>query len=230
MTPSITIQYWPLRARASGLFQMLAEGGIDYEHETNLDSMTSALFAPDDCTFTALLPPILIDRSGETTVTFSQTIPIFQYLGEKYGFNKGIPEVKQVALQYMHDLNDLHIEMSHQAAVDLKAGLDVSNLQAYLSGDRYKKHLKSIDRCIQGPFYFGEDPTYVDFAVLRYGTEAQKYSCLLDCLERVTWWKEVTLLIDCSVVSSHTRTAPPAVPCATYTSDSFPTNQNFIEP
>jgi hypothetical protein len=32
MTPSILIQYWPLCARASGLFQMLAAGGIDYEH------------------------------------------------------------------------------------------------------------------------------------------------------------------------------------------------------
>ena len=178
MTPSITIQYWPLRARASGLFQMLAEGGIEYEHETNLGNMNSVLFAPDDCPFTTLLPPILIDRSGETTVTLSQTIPIFQYLGEKYGFNKGIPEVKQVALQYMHDLNDLHIEMSHQAAVDLKAGVDILNLQAYLTGDRYKKHLGSINRCIQGPFYFGEEPTYVDFAVLRYDAKAQNCSCL----------------------------------------------------
>jgi glutathione S-transferase len=138
--------------------------------------MTGALFAPEDGTFTALLPPILVDRSGETTVTFSQTIPIFQYLGEKYGFNKGIPEVKQVALQYMHDLNDLHIEMSHHAAVDLKVGVDVSNLQAYLTGVRYKKHLMSIGRCIQGPFYFGEGPTYIDFAVLRYDTEAQRRS------------------------------------------------------
>eukprot|EP00980_Cylindrotheca_fusiformis_P019431 scaffold6708_cov134-Cylindrotheca_fusiformis.AAC.1 len=40
----ITIQYWPILARSSGLFRMCAEAGIPVTHLTSKDDMNAALF------------------------------------------------------------------------------------------------------------------------------------------------------------------------------------------
>ena len=159
----ITIKYWPIRARASGLFRMLAEANIEYEHISDQGSMGCALWG--DATSTNLAPPIVVDN--ETSLMLSQAVPCHSYIGNKYGFNNGIT-VQEVAHQYINDLSDLHSDMAEKAIADRKAN-SISNLQEYLTSDRYKNHLKAINRCIQGSdLYFGENPTYVDFAVCSY--------------------------------------------------------------
>lgn len=159
---SLTIKYWPLRARASGLFRMLAEANVEYEHMTDQKSMGCSLWGAET---TNLAPPILVDH--EAKLTLSQTIPLHAYIGNKYGFNKGI-NVPELALQYAFDLEDLLSEIRDSASKDQTTDSGVSELKAYLTGDRYKNHLRCIDRCIKGPYYFGEDYTYVDFLACCY--------------------------------------------------------------
>jgi glutathione S-transferase len=155
----IVIQYWSIMARASGLFRMCAEAGVEWKHIASREEMGAALFGAKSSN---LAPPILQDGD----VILSQAVPCHQYLGNKFGFNKDIP-VPEVALQYMEDLSDLHSQMA-DASMEGKATNDVHALQKYLTGDRYKYHLGAINRSIKGPFYFGDNPTYVDFAVCSY--------------------------------------------------------------
>lgn len=154
----IVIQYWPMLARASGLFRMCAEAGATWEHKTDAKAMGCVMFGAEDSK--NLAPPVVIDGQ----VTISQGIACHVYLGNKFGLNKNIP-YPELALQYMHDLDDLHNEMK---GAFMKGKDDVIDLKEYLTGDRYKKHMSAIDRQIKGPFYFGDEPTYVDFIAVSY--------------------------------------------------------------
>jgi hypothetical protein len=150
----ITIHYWPMLARASGLFRMCAEADVEWEHATDAKQMNYALAG---ALTSNLAPPII--RDGQ--VTISQGIACHTYLGNKFGFDKDIP-FPELALQYMNDLNDVHDGMA-AAYTKGEAAKDVKDLQEYIEGDRYKIHLATINRQIKGPFYFGNEPTYVDF-------------------------------------------------------------------
>merc|ERR1711900_150990 len=78
---------------------------------------------------------------------FSQTAVIIKYLAEKLSL---LPESKTnqvLAEQYLGDLMDLFNEM-------LKA--------AY---QRQQVFCQLIDRQMKGPYYFGEKPCYVDYAL-----------------------------------------------------------------
>ena len=155
----LQIKYWGLLGRASGLFRMLEESGVEYEYIQDRTLMNCALFGAES---TNLAPPIITD--GEVSV--SQAPACFQYLGNKLGFNEGI-DVPEVAMQYILDLNDLFSDMQ-QANSKGRDNKDVVALQAYMTGDRYKHHLEAINRSIKGPYYFGDKPTYVDFATTSY--------------------------------------------------------------
>ena len=141
-------------ARASGLFRMCAEAGIEWELVTDTQKEDSALFGASTLN---LAPPIIKDDQ----MTLSQSVACHTYLGGKLGFDKGIP-LPELALQYILDLDDLHNELKG-AAIAGVVSKDVKALREYLEGDRYKTHLATINRQIKGPFYFGNDPTYVDF-------------------------------------------------------------------
>eukprot|EP00977_Amphora_coffeiformis_P006107 scaffold1323_cov160-Amphora_coffeaeformis.AAC.12 len=160
--PEITIMYWPFLGRASGLFRMLEEANIEYEHVSDVGQMCFAISSDDETT--NLAPPIILDMNKGLTI--SQAVACHSYIGNKYGFDKGIT-VTQVAMQYMLDLDDLHNELLYRALKDRKEKT-VTELQKYVTGNRYKNHLKAINRSIRGPFYFGQHPTYVDFAVCSY--------------------------------------------------------------
>lgn len=153
----IVIHYWPMLARASGLIRMCAEAGVAWEHKTEMKEFGCALFGADS---ENLAPPIITD--GE--VTISQSIACHVYLGNKFGFNKNIP-YPELALQYMLDLDDLHNEMK---GAYMKGADDIKDLKEYLTGDRYKNHLSAVNRQIKGPYYFGNDPTYLDFMAVSY--------------------------------------------------------------
>lgn len=152
---AIVIKYWPILARGRGLFQMCIETDQAFEHHTDMKEFGAALFGAET---TNLAPPIIID--GDVTV--SQSTATHVYLGKKLGFTVGIdtPGAEARALQYMQDLNDMHTEMTKAA---FASKTDVKDIQEYLTGKRYKQHLEAIDRSIVGPFYFGAEPSYVDF-------------------------------------------------------------------
>jgi glutathione S-transferase len=158
-TPVLKIKYWKILGRASGLFRMCLEAGVDFEHTTEAADMGCAFFGAETGN---LAPPVIEDG----TIVISQAVACHQYLGNKFGFNKNI-EVPELAVQFISDLSDLHREMGEKAAAGADSN-DVKVLQEYLTGDRYKNHLRAIERCIQGPFFFGEEMTYVDFATASF--------------------------------------------------------------
>jgi len=157
-------------ARASGLFRMCAESGTQWRHDTTIVKEMAVLLQPKDqdngssTNDTNLAPPIIVDES--TGIVLSQSIPSHIYLGNKFGFNKNIP-YPELALQYMHDLNDLHDEMK-AAFLKSESTCSLHSLKDYLLGQRYQRHLEAIDRQIKGPYYFGDMPTYVDFMAASY--------------------------------------------------------------
>ena len=152
---TITIKYWPILARGSGLYRMMAEKGQDFEVINDMNQFGCALFGAET---TNLAPPILVD--GELTI--SQSVPCHLYLGRKLGYDAGI-DVPEVAIQYMEDLNDLHTELNRAANPSGSAADDVAELKELITGGRFLKILCAINRSIKGPYYFGAEPTYVDF-------------------------------------------------------------------
>ena len=159
MSSPIIIKYWPILARGRGLFQMCAEAGVPFEHDTDMKGFGAALFGAES---TNLAPPIIIDGD----LTLSQSTATHQYLGKKFGLTSGIdsPGREALALQYMSDMNDLHSELVQKAmAGRLATPPDVAALQEYITGSRYKAFLAAINRAIAGPFFFGAEPTYVDY-------------------------------------------------------------------
>jgi glutathione S-transferase len=159
MVSVIKIKYWNILAKASGLFRMCLEAGAEFEHITTASDMGCAFLGAETSN---LAPPVVEDGK----IVISQTVACHQYLGNKFGFHKNI-EVPELAIQYMADLSDLHDEMAGKASAG-ESKNDVKALQEYLTGDRYKSHLRAIERSIKGPFYFGEEMTYVDFATTSY--------------------------------------------------------------
>ena len=152
---AILIKYWGIRARSRGLFQMCLEKGQPFEHQTDMADMGCAFFGAES---TNLAPPVLVDGD----LTLSQSVAVYTYLGKKLGFTAGIdgPRSEARALQYMEDLNELHTELSQKA---FASKTDVVALQTYLVDKRYKARLQAIDRAISGDFFFGSEPSYVDF-------------------------------------------------------------------
>jgi len=163
--PVFTIYYWPFKARASGLFRMLVESDVSFEHLTDRGAMPCALWGQSS---TNLAPPIIVDHQAASgkSLTLSQAVPCHAYIGTKLGLDKGI-DVPEIAQQYMQDWSDWHSELAEKAVADRKDN-GISALKQHIMSDRYKMHLQAINRSIKGPYYFGETPTYVDFALCSY--------------------------------------------------------------
>ena len=62
MSSPIIIKYWPILARGRGLFQMCAEAGVPFEHDTDMKGFGAALFGAES---TNLAPPIIIFCNGK---------------------------------------------------------------------------------------------------------------------------------------------------------------------
>ena len=154
-TATVVIKYWGILARARGLFQMCLEKDQPFEHRTEMAGMGCAFFGAES---TNLAPPVLVDGD----LTLSQSVACYTYLGKKLGFTSGIdgPRSEARALQYMEDLNELHTEITQKA---FASKTDVAALQTYLGDKRYKARLQAINRAVSGEFFFGSEPSYVDF-------------------------------------------------------------------
>lgn len=150
---SLKVYYWPMAGRAGSVFRMLEHSGIPYEHKSTypeIAEMASAFGAATD----TFAPPIIVD--GDITVSQSTACSI--YVGQKCNLcpPEGVNGAK--VFQYMADLVDFY-ENGLGAAKD-KGGAE---LKKFLEGSRFQAFTANIERAIQGPFYFGESPCYVDF-------------------------------------------------------------------
>ena len=82
MSSPIIIKYWPILARGRGLFQMCAEAGVPFEHDTDMKGFGAALFGAES---TNLAPPIIID-GDDGSVHLRPQSDIEQAFAEKVKF------------------------------------------------------------------------------------------------------------------------------------------------
>lgn len=93
-----------------------------------------------------------------------QSIAMSTYIGKKVGLNAGVDEDK--ALQFMLDLEDVWTEYGKAATAGLpalKTFLQGAPSEDDRSSGRFALWLAHLEASIQGPFYFGEQMSYVDF-------------------------------------------------------------------
>lgn len=161
------VYYWGgMFGRAGATLRMLEEAGAPYEVVS--DFMPLGLFSAFGADATDnFAPPLIVD--GDEHI--SQSTACAMHVGNKHGLNKGIANPAK-ALQFMGDLIDLF-----ENGIAASQGKGGAALKAFLEGDRLPKILGNIERSIQGAFYFGAAPTYVDFLLC----------CLMD-------WTDATVL------------------------------------
>lgn len=152
----VKIYYWPMHGRAGALFRMLEHAGIKYEHISDFQAIASkgSAWKGSGKTFA---PPIVVDGKYE----ISQSTATCLYIGKKAGLiPKGFDECK--ANQYMGDIVDVFENNLG------KSNEDGATLKAFLTGERWEKLMSNIERSIMGPYYFGGEPSAVDFFLLAH--------------------------------------------------------------
>lgn len=154
----VKIYYWGgMFGRAAALIRILEEAGAPYEVIS--DFMPLGLFSAFGADATDnFAPPLIVD--GDECI--SQSTACAMHVGNKHGLNKGIANPAK-AVQFMADLVDLF-----EIGIAGAQGKGGAALKAFLEGDRLPKILGNIERSIQGPFYFGVSPTYVDFLLCHF--------------------------------------------------------------
>jgi hypothetical protein len=152
----IKVFYWPIQARGASLFRMLEHTGTPYEYISDKGEMAKVCssFGAQGTTFA---PPVLVD--GEYVI--SQSVASCLYLGNKLGL---VPPGYDVfkAAQFCADIVDT-----------FEGGLGSLNedgpaLHSYVTGSRWASQMSNIDRSIVGPYYFGAEPSAVDFFLLQH--------------------------------------------------------------
>jgi len=150
----VKIYYWPFLGRAGAPIRMLAEAGVEFEHVSEMGEMAGkcAAFGSEAGT---IAPPIFED--GDYIV--SQSTAVTMHVGAKYGFD--VPDAPK-ANQIMEDIKDLFENGLTKNCSDAKT------LKAYLEGadgkpGRFTVFAGAIERNVQGPYFFGDKMTYVDF-------------------------------------------------------------------
>jgi len=171
---SITLYYWPVHARCGALVAMLEEKGVAYEHVADKAKMPCAAFGAADSVNIA--PPVIKD--GDKLI--SQSTACTMYLGKRLGFDKGVDDC--LALQYLCDIVDWSengIGKNNEDAFSLKKYMDGVDGQP----SRFSIFAGCVERNIQGPYFFGAEPSYVDFFLLQHMDWRQD---LFDKLQAVT--------------------------------------------
>mmetsp|Transcript_143185 Transcript_143185/g.249714 ORF Transcript_143185/g.249714 Transcript_143185/m.249714 type:complete len:232 (+) Transcript_143185:1-696(+) len=155
-TDKITLYYWPMHFRCGALVYMMEQAGVPYEHVSD-----KALMATKATVFGAeagvnIAPPIL-DDGGKL---ISQSTACTMYLGKKLGFDKGVDDC--LAVQYLCDIVDWC-----EGGIG-KNNEDAASLKKYLEGGRFAAMGGCVERNIKGPYFFGEEPSFVDFFLLQH--------------------------------------------------------------
>lgn len=156
----VTLYYWPAFARAGALIRMLEEKGVPYEHKSSKEEMAAKATA-FGASGVNIAPPIIED--GGTII--SQSVACTMYLGKRLGFDKGADPC--LSVQYLLDIVDLI-----EGGVG-KNNEDASLLKKFMEGDggtpsRWSVLAGTIERNIRGPYFFGAEPSYVDFFLLQH--------------------------------------------------------------
>jgi len=102
----LTVYYWPMWGRAGHVFWMLDEAEYPYVHvsdKEHIAEVASAFGAMND----TFAPPIVKDGD----FLLSQSVALAIYLGEKLGFDHGVPDNFK-AMQHLSDLLDFFNEAS----------------------------------------------------------------------------------------------------------------------
>lgn len=154
--PTIKVYYWPFLARGAALVRMLEHTSTPYEYISDKAKFTEvcSLFGGET---TSLAPPVVVD--GDYMV--SQSTASCLYLGKKLGLTPvAYDDFK--AMQFCVDIVD-----AFEGNLG-KKNEDGPTLKEFLSGSRWSSLMSNIERSIQGPFYFGEEPSAVDFFLLQH--------------------------------------------------------------
>eukprot|EP00038_Savillea_parva_P014111 m.214277 g.214277 ORF g.214277 m.214277 type:complete len:767 (+) comp27087_c0_seq1:91-2391(+) len=182
LTPTLTdkvedkvfVYHGPTYGHAGAVFRMLEEAHVSYHHFSEpheIKVMASKLGAAS----TVYEPPIIVD--GPHMV--SGSIPTCVYIGRRCGFAPSESNEPR-ALQFMQDVQRLLVDemvqrAKHGGAASLLAFLegrppnetsDNVNAAGKTTTDTespFSVLATTIERQIQGPFVFGERPTYADF-------------------------------------------------------------------
>jgi len=152
----IKVYYWPFLVRGGALVRMLEHMATPYEYISDKAEMAkvSSTWGAKGTTFA---PPVIVD--GEYII--SQSIATCLYLGNKLGLTPaGYDAFK--AYQFCADCVDT-----------FENGLGKNNedgptLKRYVEGDRWAALMGNIERSIVGPYYFGAEPSAVDFFLLQH--------------------------------------------------------------
>ena len=151
MAAMLKVYYWPMLARGAPLVRMLEHTGTAYEYisdPSRFAEVCSNKGAQGNC----FAPPVIVD--GDTII--SQSTAATAYLGNKLGLTPpGFDQFK--AMQFMADIVDT-----------FEGNLGKHNeqgpaLKKFLEGDRFKALMGNLERGIVGPYYFGAEPSCVDF-------------------------------------------------------------------
>ena len=155
MAAPLTVYYWPMFGRGGPVCRMLEHAGIAYVHKSEFPEIASLCSAFGASTDT-FAPPVVVD--GE--LTLSQSVPCAIYIGRKCGLcpPEGTEDAK--SFQHLMDIIDFY-----EIGIDGAKGKGGAALKQFLEGDRFVKQKANIERGIQGPFYYGEKPCYVDFVL-----------------------------------------------------------------
>ena len=154
---TITVYYWPFLGRGASLVRMLEHTGTPYEYVSDKAKMAEYASLFGSTGYDTLAPPIVVD--GDTVI--SQSVPTCLYLGKKLGLQPpGYDEYK--AMQYCLDIVD-----TFEGNLG-KNNENGATLKAFLTGDRYRFLMANIERSIKGPFYFGDQPSAVDFFLTQH--------------------------------------------------------------
>lgn len=152
----IKLYYWPIMMRGASALRMLEHTNAPFEwisDKAEMAKICSAFGAQGD----TFAPPVVVD--GKTVL--SQQVAVTFYLGKRLGLvPKNFSEAK--ALQYMLDVIDT-----------FENGWGKNNehgptLKKWVEGDRCRSFMSNIERSIQGPYYFGEEPSCADFLLLAH--------------------------------------------------------------
>lgn len=153
----ITVYYWPMLARGGSLVRMLEHTGTPYTYISDRAKMAALASSFGSTAGDTFAPPILVDDD----FTIGQSTATCLYLGKKLGLTPpGYNEFK--ALQFCMDIVDT-----------FEGNLGKNNeqgpaLKAFLEGPRFAALMGNLERAIKGPYYFGEEPSAVDFFLLAH--------------------------------------------------------------
>ena len=154
-------------ARAGALFRMCDEvpGALcvfesDDTIVRRVSSSNRLASADGNASLDNFAPPVVLDHSNGEHI--SQSVAATIYLGQKLGFGEGVGDNVAKAVQYLNDLQDLNSECAAIEYLDRAA-----KWPDFIEGGRLDAWLGNVERSIRGPFYFGEQRTYVDFYLVQ---------------------------------------------------------------